>query len=199
MRLAGLLTAALADPALAAARNLAARGGPAARQLDLTGPPAVRPFVVAAVAARRDGPADGEPGPGGPAAADGEPGQDGRPVLAVTATSREAEDLAEALGCLLPPEQVVVYPAWETLPHERLSPRSDTVGRRLDVRRRLAHPDPDDPQRGPVRVVVAPVRSMLQPQLVGLGDLVPVELRPGATADPQELAQTLTDLAYARV
>ncbi|WP_298273876.1 hypothetical protein, partial [uncultured Bradyrhizobium sp.] len=33
-------------------------------------------------------------------------------------------------------------PSWETLPHERLSPRSDTVGRRLAVLRRLRHPDP---------------------------------------------------------
>ena len=59
----------------------------------------------------------------------------------MTATSREADDLAAALGSLLPAEQVAVFPSWETLPHERLSPRSDTVGRRLAVLRRLAHPD----------------------------------------------------------
>ncbi len=64
-----------------------------------------------------------------------------RPVLVVTATSREAEDLVEALRCLLPPETVAEYPSWETLPHERLSPRSDTVGRRLAVLRRLVHPE----------------------------------------------------------
>ena len=40
----------------------------------------------------------------------------------------------------MPPDQVAYYPAWETLPHERLSPQSDTVGRRLAVLRRLAHP-----------------------------------------------------------
>ena len=38
---------------------------------------------------------------------------------------------------LLDPETVVEFPSWETLPHERLSPRSDTVGRRLAVLRRL--------------------------------------------------------------
>ena len=80
-----------------------------------------------------------------------------------------------ALGELLPADQVAVYPAWETLPHERLSPRSDTVGRRLAVLRRLAHPDAVG-AAGPLRVVVAPVRSVLQPQLKGLGDLEPVEL-----------------------
>ena len=58
------------------------------------------------------------------------------------------------------------YPSWETLPHERLSPRSDTVGRRLAVLRRLRHPG-DDATNGPLKVVVAPVRSVLQPQVQG--------------------------------
>jgi transcription-repair coupling factor (superfamily II helicase) len=170
MKLIGLLDAALADPALAAARDLARRGGPDAGLLDLTAPAALRPFVVAAVA-----------------------GAD-RTVLAVTATSREAEDLAAALGCLLPADTIAVYPSWETLPHERLSPRSDTVGRRLAVLRRLAHPE-----GAPLRVVVAPVRSVLQPQLKGLGDLEPVELRQGGEADLEEVVRQLTDMAYARV
>ncbi|MDF2049158.1 transcription-repair coupling factor, partial [Arthrobacter sp. Cr_A7] len=52
-------------------------------------------------------------------------------VLAVTATGREAEDLAAALRAYLPADAVAEFPSWETLPHERLSPRSDTVGRRL--------------------------------------------------------------------
>jgi transcription-repair coupling factor (superfamily II helicase) len=173
MTLAGLLTAALAEPALARARDVAAAG---AGQLDLTAPPALRPFVAAA------------------AAADPPRGGAGRPVLAVTATSREAEDLAAALGDLLPPDQVVVYPAWETLPHERLSPRSDTVGRRLAVLRRLAHPG-----GAPLRMIVAPIRSVLQPQIKGLGDLEPVVLRPGDSVDLDALAHRLADLAYARV
>jgi transcription-repair coupling factor (superfamily II helicase) len=179
MKLTGLLRAALADPALATSADLARRGGPAGEQVDLTAPASIRPFVVAAIAAPDDG---GD-----------------RPALVVTATSREAEDLAGALESFLPAEQIAVYPAWETLPHERLSPRSDTVGRRLGVLRRLAHPDPADPQRGPVKVVIAPVRSMLQPQLKGLGDLEPVELHQGSQADLDDVAHRLVELAYARV
>ncbi|MPZ28412.1 MAG: transcription-repair coupling factor, partial [Micromonosporaceae bacterium] len=191
--LAGLLAAALAEPTLARARDLAA-GAPGDGQLDLTAPPALRPFVVAAVAA--DPAADPNEAPaaapvGAPAAV---PVGAGRPVLAVTATSREAEDLAAALADLLPLDRVVCYPAWETLPHERLSPRSDTVGRRLAVLRRLAHPGDH-----PLRVVVAPVRSVLQPQIRGLGDLEPVRLRPGDSVDLEDLARRLADLAYARV
>src|SRR5690606_25166104 len=98
------------------------------------------------------------------------------------------------LADLLPPAQVAVYPAWETLPHERLSPRSDTVGRRLAVLRQLAHPGDT-----PLQVVVAPIRSVLQPQVKGLGDLSPVRVRTGETVDLADLARQLSDLAYTRV
>ncbi|MEU4378937.1 transcription-repair coupling factor [Micromonospora echinofusca] len=184
--LTGLFSAALADPGLARARDLARSGAAQVDGLDITAPAALRPFAVAAVAADEAG------GPGGGA---------GRPVLAVTATTREADDLAAALGSLLPPGQVTVFPSWETLPHERLSPRSDTVGRRLAVLRRLAHPGAADAhgRTGGLRVVVAPVRSLLQPQLKGLGDLEPVQLAAGKEADLEEVARRLTDMAYARV
>ena len=179
MLLAGLLTAALDDPALARVRELAL-AEPATTlgedQLDITGPASLRPVVAAALATDRDR------------------GGAGRPVLAVTATTREAEDLAAALSDLIAGQRVAVYPAWETLPHERLSPRSDTVGRRLAVLRRLAHPGSDG-----LRVVVAPVRSVLQPQLKGLGDLEPVELHPGASADLDNVVRRLVEIAYTRV
>ena len=54
-------------------------------------------------------------------------------------------------GCVVDPATVAYYPAWETLPHERLSPRSDTVGRRLAVLRRLAHPGTRPQQRPAAR------------------------------------------------
>ncbi|MFJ9853368.1 transcription-repair coupling factor [Streptomyces sp. NPDC101150] len=177
MSLTGLLDAVVRDPALAEAVKAAADGH--RPHVDLVGPPAARPFAVAALAR-----------------------QSGRPVLAVTATGREAEDLAAAVRTLMPADEdnaVVEFPSWETLPHERLSPRSDTVGRRLAVLRRLAHPRPDDPTAGPVSVVVAPIRSVLQPQVKGLGDLEPVSLRTGQTADLEEVVDGLAAAAYARV
>ena len=118
-----------------------------------------------------------------------------RPVLLVTSTYREAEELTASLEGLLPPDQVAYYPAWETLPHERLSPRSDTVGRRLAVLRRLTGHD-DQP---PPRVIVAPVRSVLQPQVKGLGELQPVRLAVGEDVDLGDLARALVDAAYIRV
>jgi transcription-repair coupling factor (superfamily II helicase) len=176
MTLSGLLDAVLPDPALTRAVSSAG-----VASLELTAPAALRPFVAAALAA--------DPSRGGA----------GRPVLAVTATGREAEDLVEAVRCVLPADEVVAYPSWETLPHERLSPRADTVGRRLAVLRRLAHPSTDDPATGPVRVVVASVRAVLQPQVAGLGELEPVSARTGDVVDLEDLVERLVAVGYARV
>ena len=118
-------------------------------------------------------------------------------VLAVTATGREAEDLTEALRAFLPAETIAEFPSWETLPHERLSPRSDTVGRRLSVLRRLAHPE--SATAGALRVVVAPVRAVVQPIVAGLGELVPVTLKVGQEAPFSGVVKSLADAAYARV
>ncbi|KGN39913.1 transcription-repair coupling factor [Knoellia aerolata] len=123
------------------------------------------------------------------------------PLLVVTATSREAEDLTAALGCVLDHDVVADFPSWETLPHERLSPRSDTVGRRLAVLRRLAHPASvadDDVAHGPLSVVVAPVRAVLQPVAIGLGDLAPVSLRAGEDHDLDSVVEGLAAAAYSR-
>ncbi|MGH8890208.1 MAG: transcription-repair coupling factor [Acidothermaceae bacterium] len=178
MDLSSLLHALRADRALARAIERAVKPvtTTGAFGLDIGAPQALRPIVSAALAA---------PAPDG---AD-------RVVLAVTATDREAGDLADALGSLLPKGAVAEYPAWETLPHERLSPRADTVGRRLAVRRRLKHPEDAEP----LRVVVTPVRSLLQPQVAGLGDLEPVALRPKDSFELDEVVERLVGTGYSRV
>ena len=56
------------------------------------------------------------------------------PLLVVTATGREAEDLTAELKALWG-DQVAWFPAWETLPHERLSPAADVAGDRVIHRR----------------------------------------------------------------
>ena len=144
--------------------------------LAVAGPDALRPLAIAALAGT------------------------GRTVLAVTSTGREAEDLLQSLESLLPGDSVALYPGWETLPHERLSPRADTIGRRLAVLRRLRHPRLDDPTTGPLQVVVAPVRSVLQPQVPGLGDLEPVSLNIGdAGRELADIVAALVAAGYARV
>ena len=119
-----------------------------------------------------------------------------RLVLAVTATTRQAEDLAAAASSLTGPGRVAVMPAWETLPHERLSPSSDTVGRRLAILRRLAHPDDNDAMTGALDLVVAPIRALLQPIVRGLGDLQPVVVRPGDEIAHDDVAEALVTIGY---
>jgi transcription-repair coupling factor (superfamily II helicase) len=168
--LRGVLDVVLTDPGLA---QVVARAGSA--ELAVTAPPSVQPLVAAALAARQPGA--------------------GVPVLVVTAGERDADALADLLRCFVPDQRVEVFPAWETLPHERLSPRADTVGRRLAVLRDLTHPEAG----AAIDVLVAPVRSVLQPLAPGLGDLVPVELAPGQSADLEDIARALSDAAYSRV
>lgn len=164
MTLAGLLDVCLPDPALAAI--VEAVGAP---NLEIEGAQAARPLVVAALATKA-------------------------PVLVVTATGREADELTAVLGDLLGKDVIADFPSWETLPHERLSPRADTVGHRLKVLRQLAHPEGK-----PLRVVVATVRSLIQPMAPGLGELEPVDLAPGQEQDFEELINRLVVLAYTRV
>src|SRR4051794_41772086 len=91
-----------------------------AAELTVTAPAPVQPLVAAALAAEQGGA--------------------GVPVLVVTAGERDADVVADQLRCFLPGRRVETFPAWETLPHERLSPRAGTVGRRLARLRGLPPP-----------------------------------------------------------
>ncbi|WP_067670386.1 transcription-repair coupling factor [Nocardia miyunensis] len=181
--LAGLAAVAGTDTALAEVRGLVGQS-----PVQLVAPSAVRPFVAATLAGER-------------------------PLVVVTATGREADDLTVELAEIAG-SGVALFPSWETLPHERLSPSADTVGRRLQVLRRLAldygiakRSDEGrgsgdgwaDPYVEPLRIVVTTVRSLMQPMASGLGDIEPVVLRVGAEFELDELSARLVEFAYERV
>lgn len=167
--IAGLVELALTAPTFQQLIDSAA-ASPA--ELSLVGPASARLFVASALA--RLG-----------------------PLLVVTATGREADDLTAELRGVFG-DAVAVFPSWETLPHERLSPGVDTVGARLTVLRRLAHPD--DARLGPpLQVVVTAVRSLLQPMTPQLGLVEPVTLSVGAEIEFEGVITRLAELAYTRV
>lgn len=114
--------------------------------------------------------------------------------LVIAPTDRQAEDLAHALRSYLPAEDIAMMPAWETLPHERLSPRSDTIGRRLQVLRAITGPAASRP-----RIVVAPVRAVIQPIVSGVEKLEPVHLVRGEEYPFKDVVRGLNDAAYSRV
>ncbi len=119
-------------------------------------------------------------------------------VLVITATGRESESVRAALPCVLPEAEIVEFPAWETLPHERLSPSAEIVGKRLTALRRLV--DWGTGERSRPFVLVASVRAALQPLADNLTDYGTVELTAGGRGfDLTGIAAQLVDLAYARV
>ena len=139
------LTEAMAD----------AKAGPV-RALDLTGPAALRPFVVAGLVER--GP-HGARGHRRPAARPrtwspqlGRPGRP-RPASATTRAGRRCRTSGSARAAT-----------------------PSAAGSRCCGGSATPAPTPPTARSS---VVVAPVRSVLQPQVKGLGDLEPVELAPG--------------------
>jgi len=167
--IAGLVELALRDPSLT---EVVRRAADRPADLALVGPAAARVFVACALA--RTG-----------------------PLVVVTATGREADDLTAELRGVYG-DAVALFPSWETLPHERLSPGVDTVGARLMVLRRLTHPD--DARLGPpLRVVVTTARSLLQPMSPDVDAAEPVTLTVGQDADFDDTIAALVERAYTRV
>ncbi|CAI9386823.1 transcription-repair coupling factor [Microbacterium sp. T2.11-28] len=116
-------------------------------------------------------------------------------MLVMAPTGRRAESVGAALECLLPDATVLHFPAWETLPHERLSPSPETVGRRLEVLRRAHAWDGSAPL-----IVVASVRAALQPIASGLTDAGAIELVAGERGhERDDVVRRLVELAYQRV
>ncbi len=69
-----------------------------------------RDFVIAAVARALDG-----------------------PVMAVATGPHEAEALARGVGAYLGEDRVVLFPAWESLPYEGISPAPEVAARRAEA------------------------------------------------------------------
>lgn len=116
--------------------------------------------------------------------------------LVITATSREADRVRSEIESLVPDAVTKEFTAWETLPHERLSPSAETVGRRSTTLRLIREHDGSE---RPL-IVVASVRAVLQPispQAAGAGH---VTLLSGQSTTPfDDVVQTLVDYAYTRV
>ncbi|WP_123961283.1 transcription-repair coupling factor [Corynebacterium pseudopelargi] len=156
--LAGLLKVAATDPKLKG--MLAHVGEPT---LHITALEQVRPWAVAALAHRA-------------------------PVLVVTPTGRDAEDLTAELKAMLG-ERVAWFPAWETLPHERLSPAADVIGQRAKV---LSHLDE-------LSVIVTAARGFCQPLLAENPGRSPLVIKAEQEYDFDALRHELVHRAYSHV
>jgi transcription-repair coupling factor (superfamily II helicase) len=112
------------------------------------------------------------------------------PLLVVTSSSRSSEDLVNELRELY--ENVLEFPAWETLPHERLSPRSDTVAKRIQTLYALQGRHSVNP------IVVTPVRGAIHRIISSLGSMPLMKLEIGIEQSLDLLVRHLSSLAYSR-
>ncbi|MFM8305220.1 MAG: hypothetical protein ACKOA9_13150 [Actinomycetota bacterium] len=107
-----------------------------------------------------------------------------RPIVVAVSSRTDADRLVHDLARFLPADSVEEFPAWETLPFERVSPSVETMGRRLRVMWRLrsgAWP----------AVLVAPVRALVQRLGPHVGEVEPVVARPGTHLDRDGLVAGL--------
>ncbi len=115
-----------------------------------------------------------------------------RPLLVAVPTSTEAERLHHDLSVFLGPDEVALFPAWETLPFERVSPSIETMGRRLETLWRLS-----DSGSAPA-IVIAPVRSLIQRLGPHGSDAAPIIIRHGDLIDATALVTDLVAMGYRR-
>ncbi|HET6750503.1 MAG TPA: CarD family transcriptional regulator, partial [Actinomycetes bacterium] len=117
----------------------------------------------------------------------------GRLVVVTTATTADAEALADDVAAFLGPDRVACFPAWETLPHERLSPRSETVARRLALLHGLAQDD-----AGGLALLTVPARAMMQPLAPRLDRVAPLRVARGDRVELEDLLERLVAAGYQR-
>jgi transcription-repair coupling factor (superfamily II helicase) len=117
---------------------------------------------------------------------------DRRPIIVAMPTSTVAAILVDDLKQYMPDGDVELFPGWETLPFERVSPSVETMGQRQRVLHRLKKEDTTP------KIIVASVRSLLQRLGPHLEDVEPITVTPGARLDPAELARLLVMLGYRR-
>ncbi|RFD80049.1 transcription-repair coupling factor [Gardnerella vaginalis] len=157
-------------------KNCAEKSCGANDELTVTAPLGIRPALTAAVAKHT-------------------------PVVVIVPSSRDAEDFTVSVRDWYQgnPRDIALLESWETLPHERLSPRADTVASRMAVFRRLCHPENNSELFGPIQVLIMPVRSLIQPVVEGLGDVDPLVFACGEELSLQSATKRLVQNAYTRV
>jgi len=114
-----------------------------------------------------------------------------RPLLVVAHSSKRASELARELEEIV--DGVMEFPAWETLPHEKLSPNSDTVARRIQTLLSSQINSKSAP------VIVTTARALVQPIVTSAITMPLLTLEKGAIFEFEKLLHELTLRAYSRV
>ena len=114
------------------------------------------------------------------------------PIVVAVPTGTVAQQLAEDLTAFIHPDEVAVFPAWETLPFERVSPAVHTMGDRMKVLWRLRQGE------NAPRIIVAGTRALLQKLAPGTADLDPITVTKGGMLNIDEVCSRLVHFGYRR-
>ncbi|MQA99200.1 MAG: transcription-repair coupling factor [Actinobacteria bacterium] len=112
------------------------------------------------------------------------------PVLAVAARAEEAEHLVRDVHAFLGRDGAEVFPGWEVLPGEPVSPSIETMGRRLHVLGRLS--------KGETFVLVATAQAITQLVADPRGGAPIIDLRSGSEVDLDAFSAQLVEMGYER-
>ncbi len=120
----------------------------------------------------------------------------GQDILHVARDGQRLERLQDGLRFFAPQREVLVFPAWDCLPYDRLSPHPDIVAERLETLAKLASPKKPG---APARIVLASVGAALQkvPPRSLYADAATI-LRKGQTLPVAELTTFLGANGYGR-
>ena len=112
------------------------------------------------------------------------------PIVLVTASTRRAEELAAEIRAYIG-DRVVEFPPWETLPHERLSPKSDTIVNRFKAIYSLKNDSK-------ISVIVTSIRALIQPIAPTINETPPLSISIDLEIAIATLVETLSSFGYLR-
>ncbi|NBU92984.1 MAG: transcription-repair coupling factor [Actinobacteria bacterium] len=112
------------------------------------------------------------------------------PLLLVTTSTRSADELAMELQQYLG-DSVCNFPPWETLPHERLSPKSDTITARFKAL--------DSINKLHKKVVVTSIRALIQPIIENDQSKAKINISVGLDYELSKLVGQLSKFGFNRV
>ena len=112
------------------------------------------------------------------------------PILIVTTSTRAANELTEELISYEGSKCVINFPAWETLPHERLSPKSDTVTARFKALNNVKNSE--------TKFVVCSIRALLQPIIANDLKNSQIKIKHSQSIKMLDLIEQLSKFGYTR-
>jgi transcription-repair coupling factor (superfamily II helicase) len=112
------------------------------------------------------------------------------PLLIVTSSTRTSQELTAEICSLIGSQNVVNFLAWETLPHERLSPKADTVTLRFKALNQIVNKD--------VKIITCSIRALLQPIIANNLEASQIKIHSNQQISMTGLIKQLSQFGFTR-